>query len=68
MELVFNTLRSVSEPFSQQQKKQLLEIGVIRVYVGEEEYSLTDSEEAEEQVCSAIFESHFTSFGVGCYL
>ena len=68
MELVFNTLRSVSEPFSQQQKKQLLEIGVLRVYVGEEEYSLMESEEAEDQVCSAIFESHFTSFGVGCYL
>ena len=55
MELVFNPLRSVSEPFSQQQKKWLREIGVLRIYVGEEEYSLTGSEEAEEQVCSEIF-------------
>ena len=50
MELVLNPLRSVSEPFSQQQKKQLREIGVIRVYVGEEEYSLMKSEEAKDQV------------------
>ena len=49
MELVFNPLRSVSEPLSQQQKKQLREIGVLRVYVGEEEYRM-DCEEAKEQV------------------
>ena len=50
IELVFNPLRTVSVPFSQQQKKQLQALGVMRLHVGEKEYSLTESQEAEEQV------------------
>ena len=50
IELVFNPLRTMSDSFSQQHNKQLLEIGVMKLYIGEEEYSLTDSHEAEKQV------------------
>ena len=50
VELFFNPLCTVNNTLSQQQKKQLREIGVIRVHLGEEEYNLTDNQETEKQV------------------
>ena len=43
MEFIFNPLCTVSGPLSQQQKQQLLELGVTRLYSGIEEFSLTDN-------------------------
>ena len=44
IEFVFNPLTTLCRPLSQQQKKQLRDAGVVRLYVGEKEFSLIDSD------------------------
>ena len=57
VELTFNPLRTVSGPFSQQQKKQLKELGALHLFIGENEieFNLTDTKISVQEIAVALY-------------